>query len=77
MLPVANLALHSWDVHRSQGRAVELPEELLTFCRGLVESAPENMLRRPGGFGPAQPAPEDATPTDRLMTYLGRSVEIP
>lgn len=73
--PVSDLALHSWDVHRSQGRLVELPEELLAFCGGLVESVPEDMLRRPGGFGPAWPAPEDATPTARLMAHLGRSVD--
>ncbi len=72
--PVSDLAMHSWDVYRSQGRLVELPEDLLGFCRGLVESLPENMLRRPGGFGPAQPVPEDATPTARFMAYLGRSV---
>lgn len=72
--PVADLALHSWDVHRSQGRLVELPEDLLTFSRELVQSVPENLLRRPGGFGAAQPAPEHATPTAQLMAYLGRSV---
>ncbi len=71
--PVSDLALHSWDVYRSQDRLVELPERLLAFCRELVESVPEDMLRRPGGFGPARPAPEDATPTARLMAYLGRS----
>lgn len=75
--PVSDLALHSWDVHRSQGRMVELPEDLLAFCRGLVESLPDEMLRRPGGFGPAQPAPADASPTTRLMAYLGRSVDHP
>jgi uncharacterized protein (TIGR03086 family) len=72
--PVSDLALHSWDVYRSLGRPVELPEDLLAFCRELVESVPEDMLRRPGGFGPAQPLPEDATPTARFMAYLGRSV---
>lgn len=72
--PVSDLALHSWDVYRSLGRPVELPEDLLAFCRELVESVPEDMLRRPGGFGPAQPVPEDATPTARFMAYLGRSV---
>jgi uncharacterized protein (TIGR03086 family) len=72
--PVSDLALHSWDVYRSEGRLVELPEDLLAFCRELVESVPEMMLRRPGGFGPAQPVPEDATPTARFMAYLGRSV---
>jgi uncharacterized protein (TIGR03086 family) len=72
--PVSDLALHSWDVYRSQGRLVELPVDLLAFCRELVESLPEDMMRRPGGFGPAQPTPDDATPTARLMAHLGRSV---
>jgi uncharacterized protein (TIGR03086 family) len=73
--PISDLALHSWDVHRSQGRLVELPEDLLALCRGLVESVPGDMLRRPGRFGPARSAPEDSTPTARLMAYLGRSVD--
>ncbi|QLL09432.1 TIGR03086 family metal-binding protein [Mycobacterium vicinigordonae] len=73
--PVSDLILHTWDVYRSQGQPVELPEDLLTFCRELVDSLPEHLLRRPGGFGPAQPAPADATPTIRLMAYLGRSVD--
>ncbi len=73
--PVSDLALHSWDMHRSQGRRVELPDGLLALCRGLVESVPEQALRRPGGFGPAQDAPPDATPTARLMAHLGRSVD--
>jgi uncharacterized protein (TIGR03086 family) len=73
--PVSDLALHSWDVHRSQGRLIELPDDLLALCRGLVESMPEDMLRRPGRFGPAQSAPAGSTPTARLMAYLGRSVD--
>ena len=73
--PVSDLALHSWDVHRSQGRLIELPDDLLTLCRQLVESVPADVLRRPGGFGPARSAPEDSTPTARLMAYLGRSVD--
>lgn len=73
--PVADLAVHSWDVHRAQGRSIELPDELLAFCRGLTDSLPEALMRRPGVFGPAKPAPADATPTIRLMAYLGRAVE--
>jgi uncharacterized protein (TIGR03086 family) len=72
--PISDLALHSWDIYRSQGRLVELPDDVLAFCRELVEPLPEEMLRRPGGFGPAQPVPDDATPTARFMAYLGRSV---
>lgn len=73
--PVSDLAMHAWDIHRSQGQLIELPGDLLELCRGLVESVPEQMLRRPGGFGPAQSAPGDATPTARLMAFLGRSVD--
>jgi uncharacterized protein (TIGR03086 family) len=73
--PVFGLTIHGWDVYRSQHRPVELPEDLLAFCRQAVESVPEDELRRPGLFGPAQPVPEDATPTARLMAYVGRSVD--
>lgn len=72
--PVCGLAIHAWDVYRSQGRPVELPERLLAFCEQLAESVPEGTPRRPGGFGPAQPVPEHATPTARLMAYFGRPV---
>jgi uncharacterized protein (TIGR03086 family) len=72
--PVVGLSIHTWDVYRSQDRPVELPEGLLGFCRQVAESVPEDTLRRPGVFGPAQPVPEDATPTARLMAYFGRPV---
>ena len=73
--PVFGLTIHGWDVYRSQHRPVDLPEGLLAFCRQVVESVPEDELRRPGLFGPAQPVPQDATPTARLMAYVGRPVD--
>jgi uncharacterized protein (TIGR03086 family) len=72
--PICGLAIHIWDVYRSQNRQFELPEGLVGFCRQVAESVPEDTLRRPGGFGPAQPVPDDATPTARLMAYFGRPV---
>jgi uncharacterized protein (TIGR03086 family) len=72
--PVVGLSIHTWDIYRSQHRALELPDGLLGFCRQVAESVPEDTLRRPGGFGPAQPVAEDATPTARLMAYFGRPV---
>jgi uncharacterized protein (TIGR03086 family) len=72
--PVVGLSIHTWDVYRSQDRPIELPDALLAFCEQLAESVPEETLRRPGGFGPAQPVPDDATPTARLMAYFGRPV---
>jgi uncharacterized protein (TIGR03086 family) len=72
--PVVGLSIHTWDVYRSQDRPVELPEALLAFCEQVAESVPEETLRQPGAFGPAQPVPENATRTARLMAYLGRTV---
>lgn len=72
--PVVGLSIHTWDVYRSQHRSFELPEDLLEFCRQAAESVPEDTLRRPGGFGPAQAVPDGATPTARLMAYFGRPV---
>ena len=71
--PIVGLTIHGWDVYRSQHQPVELPDDLLAFCRQVVEAVPEDELRRPGMFGPAKPAPEDATPTARFMAYVGRS----
>jgi uncharacterized protein (TIGR03083 family) len=71
--PIVGLTIHVWDVYRSQHQPVEVPDDLLAFCRQVVEAVPEDELRRPGLFGPAKPAPEDATPTARFMAYVGRS----
>jgi uncharacterized protein (TIGR03086 family) len=72
--PVFGLTIHVWDIYHSQHRPVDVPEDLLAFCRRVVESVPEDELRRPGMFGPAQPVPDDATPTARLMAFVGRPV---
>ncbi|MFZ1162355.1 maleylpyruvate isomerase family mycothiol-dependent enzyme [Mycobacterium sp.] len=71
--PIVGLTIHAWDIYRSQHQPVEVPDDLLAFCRQVIDTVPEDELRRPGLFGPAQPAPEDATPTARFMAYVGRS----
>lgn len=40
LFPVVDVAVHSWDVHRSQGRTVELPENLFLLCSGTDSPAP-------------------------------------
>jgi uncharacterized protein (TIGR03083 family) len=71
--PIVGLTIHGWDVYQSQHEPVEVPDDLLAFCRQVLEAVPEDELRRPGLFGPAKPAPEDATPTAQFMAYVGRS----
>jgi uncharacterized protein (TIGR03083 family) len=72
-VPIVGLTIHGWDVNQSQHRRVEVPDDLLAFCRQVIEAVPEDELRRPGLFGPAKPAPDDATPTARFMAYVGRA----
>jgi hypothetical protein len=71
--PIVGLTIHGWDVYQSQHQPVEVPDDLLAFCRQVIEAVPEDELRRPGTFGPAQPVSDDATPTARFMAYVGRS----
>jgi uncharacterized protein (TIGR03083 family) len=71
--PIVGLTIHAWDVNQSQHRTVEVPDDLLAFCRQVLDAVPEEDLRRPGLFGPAKPAPDDATPTARFMAFVGRS----
>jgi len=71
--PIVGLTIHVWDVYRSQHQPVEVPDDLLAFCRQVVEAAPEDELRRPGMFGPAQTVSDDATPTAQFMAYVGRA----
>jgi uncharacterized protein (TIGR03083 family) len=71
--PIVGLTIHGWDIYQSQHQPVEVPDDLLAFCRQVVEAVPEDELRRPGLFGPAKPVPEDATPTARFMAYVGRA----
>jgi uncharacterized protein (TIGR03086 family) len=73
--PTLGLTIHAWDVYRSQARTVEVPDDLLAFCQQVLDSVPEDELRRPSMFGPARIAPEDGTPTVCLMAFVGRSVD--
>ena len=75
MFPVADLALHTWDLRYSLGESIELPDDLVSLSEGLVRSVPEQMLRRPGAFGPEQLAPEGSSRTTKLMAFLGRALD--
>ncbi|WP_461157883.1 TIGR03086 family metal-binding protein [Saccharopolyspora tripterygii] len=73
--PIADVAMHGWDLHRSCGRSAELPADLQVFCQDLIDSVPEQAMRSPQAFGPATTPPENPSPTGRLMAYLGRTVD--
>jgi len=68
-----DLLAHGWDLAQATGQPAGLPDDLaeqsLAFARTqLTEQA------RPGRFGPAQIAAEQAPAIDRLAAFLGRPV---
>jgi uncharacterized protein (TIGR03086 family) len=66
-----DVLMHAWDLARAAGRPDPIPADVAEeMLAGM--SAIEELLRSSGQFGPAAPAPTDATPGDRLMAFLGR-----
>jgi uncharacterized protein (TIGR03086 family) len=65
-----DVLMHAWDLARASGQPdpiePDVAEDLLAGLREI-----EGMLRSSGQYGPAVPAPPDATPGDRLMAFLG------
>ena len=72
-LPVADMAVHSWDIAAASGRDLQLPDDLREHVEGMVRAVPAEQLRSPETFGPPVEAPQGASPTEQLMAFLGRS----
>jgi len=68
--------VHGWDLAIATGQPVtELPAGLLAHAEAVAHQVVPGL--RDGGdhslFGPEVPAPGNATPTERLMAFLGRA----
>ena len=76
-LPSLDLTIHAWDVrgglvHVGLAEPLEFDSRTLTWLDAFKKHAPEELIRKPGMFGPEQPAPEDASPTATFMAWAGR-----
>jgi uncharacterized protein (TIGR03086 family) len=72
-LNVLDTAAHTWDLARATGQDAELPADV---AEAALESARHEVPldgRMPEIFGPPVEVGEDATPTERLVAYLGRT----
>jgi uncharacterized protein (TIGR03086 family) len=67
--------VHGWDVARALGQPFELDADLVQAALPVAEAVPEGERRlRPGAaFRPGLPAPDAASPFDRILATLGRS----
>lgn len=72
---VIEMLLHGWDLAQAIGRPYDDVQHLAEFALPVVQEAYGDLPRtEAGSFAPPQPAPEDASPLDRLAAYLGRKV---
>jgi uncharacterized protein (TIGR03086 family) len=67
--------VHSWDVARTIGAPLKLPEDVITAVLPIVLAVPDGEFRTAQGspFRRAIEADESATDLDRILLHLGRS----
>ncbi len=66
--------IHGWDLAHATGQTPEFPEAIAEQTLATVRLTLAGRPRDPRGFGPEQPAGEDAPALDRLAAFLGRSL---
>jgi uncharacterized protein (TIGR03086 family) len=70
---ILDTSTHSWDIARATGQDGNLPDDLattaLTLCQGIVTDD----VRGFAGFDPIVPVGPDASATDQLVAFLGRT----
>jgi uncharacterized protein (TIGR03086 family) len=71
--PAIDLFVHGWDLARSAGIAVQLPDEAVEFAHSALDRIPAEQLRRPSVFAAEQTAPEETSTSERFLAWTGRS----
>jgi uncharacterized protein (TIGR03086 family) len=76
MVRTCDLMIHTWDLAAATGQPRDLEPRLFALAEKALRGAPlprgEHSM-----FGLEQPAPDGATPADRLAAYFGRKVPAP
>jgi uncharacterized protein (TIGR03086 family) len=63
--------IHTWDLARAVGGDERLDPDVVRFTRGTLDPIDE-MIRRPGVFGPKLEPPAGADEQTQLLYFLGR-----
>lgn len=72
--PTVDALAHAWDVPTSVGRSIEFPPELIPAISSLVDRVCTEPVRASGLIAAAQEPPADATETEWMMAFAGRSI---
>lgn len=71
--PAVDLFVHAWDLARSAGRDVEIPDEAIAFAHQLIDPIPDQTVRSGGVFAAEVDSPADASPTEHFIAWTGRN----
>jgi uncharacterized protein (TIGR03086 family) len=71
---INELLAHGWDIAAATGQSTDLAPELAEEALAMWQARLGDKPRDGMPFGPARPAPADATAADRLAAFLGRAV---
>jgi uncharacterized protein (TIGR03083 family) len=71
----ADVLVHGWDIGRSAGLDVSIPDDLATAAMRITSGFPENLRGPDGAFDHARTTPADAPAGVRLLAFLGRDPE--
>lgn len=66
-----DLVVHRWDLARATGVDETIAPDDLAFVWDFVKDKGD-LMRSPGGFGPALEVPVDAGEQERVLAFLGR-----
>ena len=67
-----DVLVHGWDLARATGQDEDLDDDIVRFVTAFAKQAITDASRAPT-IGPAVRAPKGATPTQKLVAYLGRT----
>lgn len=72
MFYTSDVFMHAWDLARASGQADPLDaDESARLLEGMLPI--DEMLRQSGQYGQRVPVPDDASPQDRLVAFIGRN----
>ena len=72
-IAIMDVMTHAADIATATGQTID-DDEILTVALEVGRQLITDDFRAPGVFGAEQPAPANASPTDKLLAFAGRSV---
>lgn len=70
--PALDLFVHAWDIGRSAGISVTIPDEAIEYGHTVLEPIPAARLRSPAIFGPEVASAAGADSSEIFLAWTGR-----